>query len=167
MTWDVTVLISVLALVGLFCQVYLQRTHNEKSLKPLGQVDFRDRHDQLYVRVSNNGVGPLIVDGLLFIKEGKSYTTIEECLDLDKRSYARLDSHESVRKVILPNSFLTIFETRFEPHEGEAAIDQARKQLAPITLKVEFRDIYDNKMTIERDFQWFARHMPECGQTSL
>jgi hypothetical protein len=159
MTGDMTVLISVLALVGLFCQVYLQRTHNEKSLKPLGQIDFRDRQDQLYVRVSNNGVGPMIVDRLCFIKDGKFYATIDECLELKRRSYSRLDGHESVRKVILPNSSLTIFETRFEEQEGEAAIDQARKQLAPISLKVEFRDIYDNKMSIERGFQWFARHM--------
>lgn len=159
MTWDATVLISVLALLGLFCQVYLQRTHNEKSLKPLGQIDFRDRQDQLYVRVSNNGVGPMILDRLCFIKGGKAYATIEECLELDRRSYSRLDGHESVRKVILPTSSLTIFETRFEEYEGEAAIDHARKQLALITLKVKFHDIYDNKMTIERDFQWFARHM--------
>lgn len=158
MTWDATVLISVLALLGLFCQVYLQRTHNEKSLKPLGQIDFRDRQDLLYVRISNNGVGPMIIDRLCFIKDGKSYTAIDECLELDRRSYSRLDGQESVRKVILPNSFLPIFETRFEEHEGEAAINHARKQLAPITLKVEFHDIYDNKMTIERDFQWFARH---------
>jgi hypothetical protein len=158
MTGDVTVLISVLALLGLFCQVYLQRTHNEKSLKPLGQIDFRDRQDQLYVRVSNNGVGPLIVDRLCFIKDGKFYTTIEECLQLDRRSYSRLDGHESVRKVILPNSSLTIFEASLTPQESETALNPVRDQLGPITLKVEFHDIYDNKMTIERDFQWFSRH---------
>ncbi|WP_338875019.1 hypothetical protein WBJ53_05320 [Spirosoma sp. SC4-14] len=158
MTWDVTVLISVLAVVGLFCQVYLQRTHNEKSLKPLGQIDFRDRQDQLYIRVSNNGVGPMILDRLWFIKDGKRYATIEECLHLDRRSYSRLDGHESVRKVILPNSSLTIFEASLAPQENETALNHVRDQLSPITLKVEFHDIYDNKMSIERDFQWFNRH---------
>ncbi|GAB3995686.1 hypothetical protein GCM10028807_36490 [Spirosoma daeguense] len=158
MAVDATVWISVLALIGLFLQVHLQRTHNEKSLKPLAQIDFRDRQDHLYVRISNNGVGPMIIDRLCFIKDGKLYVTIEECLELAKRSYSRLDSNESVRKVILPNSSLVIFETRFEEHEGEAAINHARQQLAPITLKVQFHDIYDNKMTIERDFHWFARY---------
>lgn len=158
MSVDATMVISGLALLGLFGQVYLQRTHNEKSLKPLGQIDFRDRQDQLYVRVSNNGVGPMIVDRLCFVKDGKSYKTIEECLHLDRRSYARLNGHESVRKVILPNTSLTIFETSFEAHEGEAAIELARQQLAPITLTVAFHDIYDNPTTIKRDFQWFARY---------
>lgn len=167
MTWDVSLFVSVLALVGLFCQVYLQLTYNEKSLKPLGQIDFRDRRDQLYVRISNNGVGPMIIDGLRFIKDGKCYATIEDCLELDRRSYARLGDHESVRKVILPNSFLTIFEVSLAPEEDETAFNQVRDQLSAISLKVDFHDIYDNKMTIERDFQWFARHMPECNQTSL
>lgn len=153
MSVDATMVISGLALLGLFEQEYLQRTHNEKSLKPLGQIDFRDRQDQLCVRVSNNGVGPMIVDRLRFVKDGKSHTTIEECLHLDRRSYARLDSHDSVRKVILPNSFLTVFETSFGAHEGEAAIAHARQRLALITLKVEFHDIYDNPMTIERNSQ--------------
>jgi hypothetical protein len=159
MTWDATVLISVLALVGLYCQVYLQRTHNEKSLKPLGQIDFRDRQNQLFVRISNNGIGPLIVDRLYFIKDGKCHPAIEECLDLDQRSYARVDGGESVRKVILPNTWLTLFETHFEEHDVEAAMDHVRQQLAAITLKVEFHDIYDNKMRIERDFKWFSRYI--------
>ncbi|WP_229379718.1 hypothetical protein [Fibrella forsythiae] len=100
----------------------------------------------------------MIVDRLTFIKNGKSYTTIETCLQLDRRSYARLDGYESMRKVILPNSFLTVFETSFEAQEGEAAIDQARQQLAPITLRVDFHDIYDNPMTIQRDSHWFLRY---------
>jgi hypothetical protein len=159
MTWDMTVLISWLAWFLLLYQVYLQRTHNEKSLKPLGQIDFRDRQGQLYVRVSNNGVGPMILDRLSFSKDGKSYPTIEECLQLEKRSYSRLDGYESVRKVILPNSSLMIFEASLTPQESETALNPVRDQLSLITLKVEFHDIYDNKMTIERNCQWFARHM--------
>lgn len=158
MIGDLTSVISVLALIGLFWQVYLQRTHNEKSLKPLGQIDFRDRQDQLYVRISNNGVGPMILDHLCFIKDGKSYVTIEDCLNLDKRSYARLDGTESVRKVILPNSFLTIFEASLAPKESETELNHVRDQLSSISLKVKFHDIYDNTMSIERDFQWFSRH---------
>ncbi|WP_223834349.1 hypothetical protein [Spirosoma profusum] len=159
MTGDVTVLISWLAWFVLLYQVYLQRTHNEKSLKPLGQIDFRDRPDQLYIRVSNNGVGPMIVDRLHFSKYGKLYATIEDCLELDKRSYARLDGSESVQKVILPNSSLTIFEASLAPQENETAFNRIRDQLSSITLTVKFHDIYDNKMTIERDFHWFSRHL--------
>ncbi|MVM32449.1 hypothetical protein GO755_20560 [Spirosoma sp. HMF4905] len=160
-----TVLVSWLALFALLYQVYLQRVHNEKSLKPLGQIDLEDRQGHIYVRVTNNGLGPMIVDRLIFQKDGKSYTAIEGCLELDSRSYTRISVNESVRKVILPNGHLVIFDTRLEASEGDA--QRVRQQLSLITLKVEFHDIYDNKMTIERNFQWFARHMSERNQTSL
>jgi len=159
MTGDMTVLVSWLALLALLYQVYLQRVHNEKSLKPLGQIDLEDRQGHIYVRVTNNGLGPMIVDRLIFQKDGKSYTSIEDCLELDSRSYTRISVNESVRKVILPNGHLAIFETRLEASEEDA--QRVRQQLSPIKLKVEFHDIYDKKMTIERDFQWFARHVSE------
>ncbi|WP_227687082.1 hypothetical protein [Spirosoma arboris] len=158
MMGDMTVVISVLALIGLFWQVYLQRTHNEKSLKPLGQIDLEDRQGHIYVRVTNNGLGPMIIDRLIFQKDDKAYTSIEDCLELDSRSYTRISVNESVRKVILPTSFLTIFDASLAPQESEEALNRVRDQLNPITLKVEFHDIYDNKMAVERGFQWFSRH---------
>ncbi|WP_240699464.1 hypothetical protein [Spirosoma sordidisoli] len=149
-------MISWLAWFALLYQVYLQRTHNEKSVKPLGQIDLEDRQGYIYVRVTNNGLGPMIIDQLFFVKEGKTYTAIEDCLDLYPRSYTRISVNKSVRKVILPNSHLIIFETRLEK-SGEDA-HRVRQQLSSIGLQVAFRDIYDNKSTIKRELQWFSRY---------
>ena len=60
--------ISVFALIATFYQLYLQRVHNEKSLKPLGQIYFSDRDKTILVQVLNNGLGPLIIDRLTFKK---------------------------------------------------------------------------------------------------
>jgi len=155
------IIISILALLATFYQLYLQRTHNEKSLKPLAQIDLPDYNKQLAVYIRNNGLGPLIIDRLLFVKDGQPYPAIDDCLDLDPKSYMRVAITNAVKRVVLPNEHLVVFETRFDEHEGEAVIDHARQQLAPIKLKVEFRDIYDNKMSIERDFGWFAPYMLE------
>ncbi|QMW05407.1 hypothetical protein [Spirosoma foliorum] len=157
-----TALVAWLTLVGLICQLYLQRTHNEKSLKPLGQIDLEDRQGHLYVRITNNGLGPMIIDRFVFYKDGKKYTAIKECLPLDRQSYTAIEVNESVQKVILPNGHLIIFETRLEAGKEDAR--RVRQQLSPITLTVEFHDIYDNRMIIERDFQWFARHEVKEGQ---
>ncbi len=135
--------------------------HNEKSLKPLGQIDLPDYKKQVAVHIRNNGLGPLILDRLTFIKDDQQYTSIDNCLDLDPRSYMRMAISDTVKRVVLPNAHLVVFETQFEDHEGEIEIDQARMQLASITLKVEGRDIYDNKVTLERSFQWFARYIQE------
>ena len=158
MAENVTILVSWLALVVALYELHLQRTHNEKSLKPLGQIDLEDRQGHIFIHITNNGMGPMIIDRLKFVKDGQEHPTIENCLDLDKRSYTQIGVSESVRKVVLPHSHLTVFETRVEEQNTEQEARQIRQRLSPIVLKVEFRDIYDNKMTIEREFAWFGRY---------
>lgn len=152
--------ISLLALLATFYQLYLQRIHNEKSLKPIGQIDFGDRKQQIYIHVQNNGMGPMIIDRLTFTKDGNQYTNIADCLDLDPKSYWHILINDSGKKVVLPNSYLIVFEKNFE-NQSEEEMNHVRKQLTPMLLKVDCRDIYDNKFTIERDFQWFSRYLLE------
>ncbi|SFF14656.1 hypothetical protein SAMN05216167_1318 [Spirosoma endophyticum] len=130
-------------------------------MKPLGQIDLPDHKKKVAVHIRNNGLGPLIIDRLTFVKDGQLYTTIEDCLDLDPRSYMRVSINDVVKRVVLPNAHLVVFETQFEDHESEVEIDHARKQLAPITLKVAGRDIYDNQIKLERDFHWFSRYIQD------
>ena len=160
------IIISVLALLATFYQLYLQRVHNEKSLRPLGQIDLRDRNNQVSLNIANNGMGPMIIDRLTFFKNGNSYTNIENCLTLVPGSYSNLLINESVKKVILPNSSLKVFAAELEPREKETEIENVRKQLSPITLKVDYRDIYENKFTLERSLEWFSRHMTDDNKRS-
>lgn len=153
--------ISVLALLATFYQLYLQRVHNEKSLRPLGQIDLRDRNKLVALCVTNNGMGPMLIDKITFFKEGKSYPAIEECLHLGARAYRRISISESAKKVILPNASLEVFAAELETHEAEAALENIRTQLSPLTLKVDYRDIYDNKFTLQRNLDWFARHITD------
>ncbi|MDF7816777.1 hypothetical protein P1X15_04185 [Runella sp. MFBS21] len=153
-----SIIISTLALLATFYQLYLQRVHNEKSLKPLAQIDVVDHRNRIYIYLRNNGMGPMIIDRLTFIKEEKQYTKLEDCLELDRRSYLSIAASDTLKRVVLPNAHLIVFETQFEDHEGEAEKDNVRKQLAPISLKAECRDIYDNKFTTERNLQWFSRY---------
>lgn len=151
-------LFSLLALLATLFGFYLQRRESEKSQKPIPQIVFGDTERQIFVRVYNNGVGPLITDQLAFIKDGNSYTDIEECLDLDPKSYMHTQITGAAKKVIIPGSYLEVFSTRFEEHEGESDMDQVKRQLSQLTLKADCRDIYHNKITIERDLKWFSRH---------
>ena len=152
------IVISLLALLATFYQLHLQRIHNEKSLKPLAQIDLMDRGKLLYIHIQNNGVGPLIVEKLTFFKNGKSYSSIKDCLELSPRSYQHLSITESAKKIVLAGAYLEIFSTLFEEGDTDEEIDHARKQLAALKLRVEGRDIYNNKVTAERDLHWFIRH---------
>lgn len=141
-------------------QLYLQRVHNEKSLKPLGQIELGDTKKRVYVYIQNNGIGPLIVDNVIFIKNGSQYNSISECLSLNPKSYLHTFIDSILKKVIQPNSQLAVFEKNIENLSNEE-IDQVRKQLAPITVKVNYRDIYDNKFSFEKSMHWFSRHISE------
>ncbi|WP_375443725.1 hypothetical protein [uncultured Fibrella sp.] len=143
--------------------LYLQRVHNEKSLKPLGQIDLPDYKNQIAIHIRNNGLGPLIIDRLTFSKSDNIYSSIEECLDLDPRSYMHIPIYDTVKRIILPNSYLMVFEKNFRDDADEADRNHIRRKLSTVTLKVDCRDIYDNKFTIERDFNWFTRHLLQSG----
>jgi hypothetical protein len=153
-----TLAISILALLATFYQLYLQRVHNEKSLKPLGQVDLYDSDKQIHVYISNKGMGPMTIERVTFTKNTKSYDNIEACLDLDPKTYNHILLNDSIKKVILPGSQFQVFETVFDDHDSDAEIERVRNQLAPIILKVDCRDIYDNKFSFERKLDWFSRH---------
>lgn len=153
------IIISTLALLATCYQLYLQRIHNAKSLKPLGQVDLRDRNRQLAVWIANNGMGPMLIDRITFFKDGKSSANIEDCLELEARAYRRIPISELSKKVVLPNASFEVFAAELEVHEGETEMANVRKQLSLITLKVEYRDIYNHKFTLKRNLDWFSRHM--------
>lgn len=106
-------------------------------------------------------MGPMIIDGLTFFKEGNSYTSIDRCMNLANGSYSHIVINDSVKKVILPGASLEIFGAELEPYEEEKQMDNVRNQLSPILLRVNCRDIYDNKFTFERNLEWFSRHITD------
>ena len=129
MIGDMAILVSWLALGVTLYELHLQRKHNEKSLQPLGQIDLEDRQGHLFVHITNQGLGPMIINQLLFSKDGKTYPSIEPCLGLARSSYTAVRVDGSVRKVILPQGRFVIFETRLEKSEDD--LDRVRQQLSP------------------------------------
>ena len=151
-------IISVLALLATFYQLHLQRVHNEKSLKPLVQIDLTDEAGLLYVHIQNNGVGPFIVEKLTFLKDGEVYADIKDCLTLSSRLYQYVPISPAVKKVILPGNYLEIFSKQFDENAALVEIEVVRRELAVLRLKVEGRDIYNNRIVVERELSWFVRH---------
>ncbi len=147
-----------MALLVTIYELHLQRRHNEKSLQPIAQIAITDRGKLLSIHIENNGVGPLIVEKLIFTKDGKHYTNIEDCLDLNPRSYQHISVSDSSKKVILPGSYEEVFSMKFEEGNIDKEMDNVRELLAALNLKIDGRDIYNNKVTVDRDLRWFIRH---------
>ncbi|MXV16885.1 hypothetical protein [Hufsiella ginkgonis] len=149
--------LSILALLATFYQAYLQRVHNAKSLKPLIQIDVMDRKRVISVLIRNNGVGPFIIKNVSFTTKGKHFSELEECLNLNPRSYQHYTVSETVDKVIQSGQSHIVFSTEFEPTDTGKDIDNVRDQLSTLELKVEGIDVYDNKIVAVRNLLWFNR----------
>jgi hypothetical protein len=152
-------LISILALLATFYQLYLQRVHNEKSLKPLGVIEFLDRENRIAIYLRNNGVGPLIVDKFAFTVGKTQVSNIDQVLSIDPKSYMRYTMEEGMYKVIPPQGLLELFESDFEFTDDRLTMDRVRRELSGLFIKAYCRDIYDNNVAIERACRWFGRNL--------
>ena len=155
---DFSLALSFVALIATFYQAHLQRVHNQKSVKPLPQIDFMDRDGEMYVHVVNNGVGPMTVDKLTFTRGGKTYSRIQDCLNIDPTSYYHVDVSESNKKVITQAGFLIVFAERLDSAKDQELIGIFRKQLSGLHLVVHGHDIYNNKILVEKSLSWFERN---------
>lgn len=117
-----------------------------------------DRGQLIYIHVQNNGVGPFILERLTFFKNREVYFRIEDCLNIDPKSYQQNTISKTVKKVILPGGFHEVFSTHLEKPKTDEELTQIRKQLSVLHLKVEGKDIYNNKVMAERELHWFTRH---------
>ncbi|TFF33318.1 hypothetical protein E2R66_26595 [Mucilaginibacter psychrotolerans] len=153
-----SLVLSFLAILIAFDQARQQRVHNQKSVKPLPQIDLMDRDGLLFVHVQNNGVGPMTVDKLTFTRNGKKSYRIQDCLEIDPKKYHHIEVTDTNKKVVIPGGFLLVFSEQLDPSDNQEMIELFRQQLSALHLKVEGRDIYDNKISIEKSLAWFARH---------
>ncbi len=154
----VPLFISILALLGTFYQLHLQRVHNERSLKPLPQIDFVDREGLVFIRIQNSGVGPMIIEKLQFVKGKERYSRIQDALNADPKSYDHIDIDSANRKIIFPGSYIEILSKKYnDQYPGD--MDLFRQQLSLIELKVFGLDIYNNKVAVEKSLSWFGRHL--------
>jgi hypothetical protein len=149
--------LSILALLATFYQAYIQRSHNEKSVKPLVQINLTDYNGLLYVHIQNNGLGPFIVERLVFTKGDEVYRDITECLSLDPRKYQHVPISAAVTKVVPQGTYLEVFSKQFGIEDDGMELNNTRCELSALQLKVEGKDIYDNKINIERELKWFAK----------
>lgn len=153
--------LSLFALLATCYQLYLQRIHNEKSVKPLIQINLTDSNGLIYVHVQNNGLGPLIARKLIFTKNDQVSHDIENCITLNPRSYQHVAVNDAVKRVVPPGTYLEVFSKQFEISEGNTELADVRRELAALNLKVEGVDIYNNKIVVERNLNWFGRHSQE------
>lgn len=142
--------------------VRTQRRHNELSVRPLAEITVGDYEHSLRVKLRDHGIGPMIVTAVT-VSDGSNVkpTVLAWMPDLpDNRVWTDFTA-EICDRTLAPGSELVLLElTEDEGEKGFAECrDLVRSALAPLTVNVEYTNIYNTVMPPrQKALSWFGRH---------
>lgn len=158
------VLISFLSIVFTVRALRLQRQHNYKSLTPIMYISLGDYENDIFVKLENHGVGPLIIENLKVKSGGQIKDTIIDFMPkLPAGMFWSTFSRHFENRSLPQNQTITLLHLEGEESDINNSIfvtacDEIRKSLSQISLEVKYKDIYDRAMPIyERKLDWFGR----------
>ena len=154
-------IISVISVFFTWRALKHQRTHNSMSVRPLPYITVGDYENTIYVKIRNNGTGPLIVKSL----------TVPGSRD---PSAPLIDNMPSLLPGVDWTNFVGTANGRSIPVGGEMVLlelsdskqtgrfelsrNKVREALGELSLALEYTDIYGNELaSCSRDLKWFHR----------
>lgn len=148
------VLISMISLFYTIISVKSQETHNKNSVLPLAHISISDYENDLAVKVFNYGTGPLIIDTLSVIYEGKPHSTVIELFKDTNILWTTFT--EDVSGWTIPVGGEIVLIQKYAPTEKEKLL--IRQILSHTTISITYKDIYNTKFTKDRELNFFGRH---------
>ena len=139
-----------------------ERRHNALSVRPLAEITVADYEASLRVKLRNHGTGPMIITAVI-VSDGSSTrpTILDWMPDLpNERPWANFTG-EIRDRALAPGSEIVLLElTEYEDEIGFAECRNiVRAALAPLTVNVEYTNIYNTIMPLRRkELSWFGRH---------
>jgi hypothetical protein len=140
-----------------------QRKHNELSVRPLAEVTVADYENSLRVKLRNNGTGPMIISAIT-VSDG---TSAKDCLvdwmpDLPGDRPWNNFTHALRHRTLQSGAEIVLLELTENEDERDYpnCRDLVRKALAPLTVNVEYADIYESVMhPCKKPLSWFGRRV--------
>jgi hypothetical protein len=164
-------LVAAVSIGIAFYGVKLQRQNNLMSVRPLPYISCADYEDLLWVKVRNDGVGPLLINNIRFNRDGSpaDFDNLVECLpQLPRGMFWSKLSKGYVRTVPIGADLPLI-----ELHVDIAKLaqtsfrDECRKQLQRIEMTVEYTDMHGSKFKpISRRLDFFASRLASSKAAS-
>jgi len=164
-------IVSVVSIIISVRTLKLQRTHNEKSVKPLGQIILNDYENMITVDIRNVGIGPMILRELIVTNsKGEIKDNLLDFIDLempDGLTWSDYVKQVKDRVVAVGERIVLIgvdFESIESPNKDsmnqlDRFRDGLRKTLGEIAVKIHYTGIYENEIqNTERKLDWFKRH---------
>jgi hypothetical protein len=146
-----------------------QHKHNQLSVTPLADIPFGNFETNLFVSLVNNGTGPMIIKSITVIGAANpSEPLIKAMPDLPPDDLVTLTyfaSDPTGRSIRAGGGGLRLLQLRYNGEKEfknrfAPSRDKIRAALGPLTLRVEYKDIYEKEFETERSLGYFASELP-------
>lgn len=141
-----------------------QETHDRMSVRPLVYIAVGDYENRLYVKIQNNGVGPLILKRITVEGAAEPNKPLIEAMPQLPPKAAWTNFVEDITgRSVPPGGEVFLIDLEEGSSASRAyftvARDKVRAALGTLTVKVEYTDIYDHSLPASlRKLDWFHRH---------
>jgi hypothetical protein len=165
-----TLLVAVLAFLVALRTAWAQPKHNRLSVRPLADIAFGNYETDLFVRLVNNGTGPMVIKSITVIGAANpSEPLIKAMPDLPPDDLVTLTyfaSDPTGRSIRAGGGGLRLLQLRYKgdkefiKNRFAPSRDKIRAALGPLTLRIKYTDIYKKGFVTKRSLGYFASELP-------
>ena len=159
----IAVVLSLVSLYVAYAALKHQRGHNRLSVRPLAYIMLGDYQNQLFVKIINNGTGPMIVQAVVVDGAKEPMRPLVEAMPalLPKVMWTSFVEDCSNRSVPAGGELVLIdLSAASSSSNGqfELSRDKVRFALGKLAISVSYTDIYHSKLPIAtRNLKFFHR----------
>jgi hypothetical protein len=162
--------VSAVSIVLAIFNMTTQRTHNRKSLMPIAHVRLGDYENRIFVRLHNDGVGPMTIDRVVVSKPGakakKQASLMAFMPDLPAGILWTTSVADLSGWALSADKDITLLLLEGDPADAKFVVarQSIRQALSALKIEVKYRDIYGIRMPAAvRDLEWFAGNVDVDG----
>ena len=149
---------SVISLFIAYKAQLHQQKHNQLSVKPLAEFLIGDYEDVIFIKIKNQGTGPLIVKEFLTHDASNSYDRIMDAISKIKLNllWERFTDNIDGR-IIAVDKELILLQASFDLTEKNLR-QTLRSELSMLELNLTYNDIYGlEQPKLIKKLDWFSR----------
>lgn len=165
---SVTSWTAILAIIGSTISIFiaiinmkLQRVHYRKTLMPIGSLSLGDYEQEAFVRLRNDGAGPMILNEISVYRAGEADKIGSALIDFMPKGLDWITFVKDISgRAFAPGKEIDLIAIGEEsdPHFSDVH-RSVREALSTLSVKVEYESVYGDKQSVQRSLDWFGRHL--------
>jgi len=157
---SISLLIAAASMLFGGISLIIQRSHNKKSLMPIGVINVANYENRLAISIINNGIGPMIIKKIKTFKTSDPNISKDYPIDwfqgenIGWVTYRKSMIDHAINSG--KDAILLEFSTSTTNENPEKIRDKIRETLSGLTLSIEYEGVYRKHCHLSRNLIWFS-----------